>query len=59
MKKLLAILACLMFMACAGPQTITLDFSGTMDSPPDYYTYVGEGYGFAQVYPIGGVGGGP
>ena len=57
MKKLLVILACLMLMACAG-KPVTVTFSGSMDNPPDYYTYVGEGYGYAQIYPIGGVGGG-
>jgi hypothetical protein len=25
-----------------------------MDNPPDYYTYAGEGYGYPQIWPIGG-----
>ena len=59
MKKLLVIVACLMLMACAG-KPVTLTFNGSViDNPPDYMTYAGEGYGFAAIHPIGGVGGGP
>jgi len=64
MKKLLLILACLMLMACAGPQSLVFDGSvqnpdgSVKDNAPDYMTYAGEGYGFAAIHPIGGIGGG-
>ena len=68
MRKLFIILLVLMFFGCAGhPLVVVTDgsysgsngivFSGSMDNPPDYYTYCGDGYGFAQIWPIGGVGG--
>jgi hypothetical protein len=55
MKKLLVLLALLLFVGCAGHLA---SFSGSMDNPPDYYTYAGEGYGYPQIWPIGGVDGG-
>ena len=64
MKKLLVILAMLMFVGCAGPQTLVFDGSvlnpdgSVKGNAPDYMTYAGEGYGFAEIHPIGGVGGG-
>lgn len=65
MKKLLVILACLFFVGCAGPQTLVFDGSvqnpdgSVKDNAPAYMTYAGEGYGYEQIHPIGGVGGGP
>ena len=57
MKKILAILACLALVACAG-KPVTLTFNGSViDNPPDYMTYAGEGYGYEQIHPIGGMGG--
>jgi hypothetical protein len=51
MRKLLVLLALLLIIGCAGHLA---SFSGSMDNPPDYYTYAGEGYGFPQIWPIGG-----
>ena len=50
MKKLLVLLALLLIVGCAGHLA---SFSGSMDNPPDYYTYAGEGYGYPQIWPIG------
>jgi len=51
MKKLFVLLALLLFVGCAGQFA---SFSGSMDNPPDYYTYAGEGHGYPQIWPIGG-----
>jgi hypothetical protein len=51
MKNLLVLLALLFIVGCAGHLA---SFSGSMDDPPDYYTYAGEGYGYPQIWPIGG-----
>ena len=56
MKKLLVILAMLMFIGCAGPQNLVFDGS-VKTHPPDYMTYAGEGYGYEAIHPIGGMGG--
>jgi hypothetical protein len=55
MKKLLVLLALLLIVGCTGHLA---SFNGSMDNPPDYYTYAGEGYGYPQIWPIGGVDGG-
>ena len=51
MKNLLVLLALLFIVGCAGHLA---SFSGSMDDPPDYYTYAGEGHGYPQIWPIGG-----
>ena len=51
MKKLFLLLALLLIVGCAGQLA---SFSGSMDNPPDYYTYAGEGHGYPQIWPIGG-----
>jgi hypothetical protein len=51
MKNLLVLLALLFIVGCAGHLA---SFSGSMDNPPDYYTYAGEGHGYPQIWPIGG-----
>ena len=43
MKDLLILIALLLIVGCAGHLS---SFSGSMDNPPDYYTYAGEGYGY-------------
>jgi hypothetical protein len=50
MKNLLVLLSLLLIVGCAGHLA---SFSGSMDNPPDYYTYAGEGYGYPQIWPIG------
>ena len=50
MKDLLILIALLLIVGCAGHLS---SFSGSMDNPPDYYTYAGEGYGYPQIWPIG------
>ena len=70
MKKIMIILACLILTACAGhPLVLVTDgsytgdtgivFSGSLENnPPGYTYYAGDGYGFPQIHPIGGIGGG-
>ena len=55
MKNLLVLLTLLLIVGCSGRLA---SFNGSMNNPPDYYTYAGEGYGYPQIWPIGGVDGG-
>jgi len=70
MKKITLVLICLLLVACSGhPLVLVTDgsytgdtgvvFSGSLNhNPPDYTYYAGEGYGYPQIHPIGGIGGG-
>ena len=50
MRNLLVLLTLLLIVGCAGRLA---SFSGSMNNPPNYYTYAGEGYGYPQIWPIG------
>jgi hypothetical protein len=56
MKKLLVLLSLLLVLSIVGCAANLASFSGSMHNPPDYYTYAGEGYGYPQIWPIGGGG---